>query len=214
MPAAPAYRVEILASRAGALTCSSGMRHRRRARAPRGATAASTRCSSRAGSAPAAALRDARARPLAPRAWGRACAGSARSAAAASCSPKRACSTAGAPRRTGRGARRSPSSTRPSTRRARSDLRPRRQRLHLGRRHRRHGPGARARRGGPRPRARARGRAPAGDVPAPAGRPVAVQRSARRADAPIASRSASCRRGSSSIPTPTLGADARARAWR
>ena len=93
--------------------------------------------------------------------------------------------------------------------RPRPDLRARRPRLHLRRRHGRHGPGAGARRGGPRPRGGARGRALAGALRQAPGRPVAVQRPARRRSSPSATRCASCRPGSSSTPARTC----RCRRW-
>ena len=83
----------------------------------------------------------------------------ARCAPARSSSPPRACSTAAARRPTGRWCDDLAAPPPGASRRARPDLRPRRNVLHLRGRHRRHGPRARARRGGPRPARRARGRA-------------------------------------------------------
>ena len=113
--------------------------------------------------------------------WPRWPAGSPRCARGRSSSPRPACSTAGGPPPTGRCATCWPTPSRGHGRR-RSDLRPGRRRLHLGRRHRRHGPVPRARRGRPRPRRRARGGPPPRAVPPAPGQPVAVQRPARRPD--------------------------------
>ena len=76
------------------------------------------------------------------------------------------------------GVRRAPAPLPDRARGGRSHLRPRRQGLHVGRRHRGHGPGPRAGGGGRRARPGPRGGPLAGDVPAPAGRAVAVQRPA------------------------------------
>ena len=206
--AARRLRVEIVATRRRRARDVVGAAARRRPRARARCAAASTRCSSRAASATAAAIADRRCSR-----WLRAH-GAARPAARLGLHrqlPARRGRPARRPARDhalGVRATRSRERYPARHRRARSDLRPRRQRLHLGRRHRRHGPGARARRGGPRPRARAR-RSRASSCCSSGGR-AASRSSARssRCRPPTASRSASCRRGSPSTSATTCSVPA------